>query len=136
MIGLGRVRPCRRRSVSCHLIASRSHEMPGFRLTLLGGFRLEDEDGKEITIASRRLQGMLAVLALSSPAAVTRERIAAMFWGDLGDERARHSLRQLLSSLRRNARVIDASGDTLSLDTRVCKADAIEFQQLARSNKD
>jgi len=107
--------------------------MPGFRLTLLGGFRLEDEDGKEITIASRRLQGMLAVLALSSPAAVTRERIAAMFWGDLGDERARHSLRQLLSSLRRNARVIDASGDTLCLDTLACKADAIEFQQLVRS---
>jgi len=76
---------------------------------------------------------LLAVLALSSPAAVTRERIAAMFWGDLADERARHSLRQLLSSLRRDAEIVDASGDALSLDTLVCKADATEFQQLARS---
>jgi DNA-binding SARP family transcriptional activator len=107
--------------------------MPGFRLTLLGGFRLEDEGGREIAIASRKAQGMLAVLALSSPAAVTRVRIAAMFWGDLPDERARHSLRQLLSSLRRDAAVVEARGDALSLDTLVCKADASEFRQLARS---
>lgn len=107
--------------------------MPGFRLTLLGGFRLEDEDGKEIAVASRKAQGMLAVLALASPAAVTRERIAAMFWGDLADERARHSLRQLLSGLRRDAGIIDASGETLSLDRLACSADTAEFQQLARS---
>jgi len=100
---------------------------------VLGGFRLADEDGKEITVASRKAQGMLAVLALSSPAAVKRERIAAMFWGDLAEERARHSLRQLLSNLRRDAGIVDASNETLSLDTLICKADATEFQQFARS---
>ncbi len=76
---------------------------------------------------------MLAVLALSSSVAVARERIAAMFWGEFPDERARHSLRQLLSSLRRDAAVVEARGDALSLDTLVCKADATEFRQLARS---
>jgi DNA-binding SARP family transcriptional activator len=107
--------------------------MTKFRLTLLGGFRLEDEDGKQIAVASRKAQGMLAVLALSGSAAVTREHIAAMFWGDLPDERARHSLRQLLSSLRRDAGIVDASGEMLRLDALVCTADAAEFHRLAQS---
>jgi len=107
--------------------------MSKFRLTLLGGFRLEDEDGRRIAVASRNAQGILAVLAAHVPAAVSRERIAAMFWGDLAEERARHSLRQVLTALRRDAEIVEASGDTLRLDTRVCAADAVEFAALAAS---
>ncbi|MCC7325734.1 MAG: tetratricopeptide repeat protein [Burkholderiales bacterium] len=76
---------------------------------------------------------MLAVLAANSPAAVTRERIAAMFWGDLAEERARHSLRQVLSALRRDAAIVEASGETLRLDARACTADTVEFTTLAAS---
>ena len=107
--------------------------MPKFRLTLLGGFRLEDGEGREIVVGSRKAQGMLAVLALHSPAAVTRERIAAMFWGDLAEDRARHSLRQVLTALRRDAAIVEASGETLCLDARACTADAAEFPALAAS---
>ncbi|WP_291985328.1 BTAD domain-containing putative transcriptional regulator [Candidatus Accumulibacter sp. ACC007] len=107
--------------------------MPKFRLTLLGGFRLDDEDGREMAVASRKAQGMLAVLAAHSPAAVTRERIAAIFWGDLAEERARHSLRQVLTALRRDAPIVEASGETLRLDTRVCTSDLAEFAALAVS---
>jgi DNA-binding SARP family transcriptional activator len=115
------------------LNAKSSDDMPKFRLTLLGGFRLEDGDGREIAVASRKAQGMLAVLALHSPAAVTRERIAAMFWGELSEDRARHSLRQVLTALRRDAAIVEASGETLCLDARVCTADAAEFAALAAS---
>jgi DNA-binding SARP family transcriptional activator/Tfp pilus assembly protein PilF len=107
--------------------------MPKFRLTLLGGFRLEDGDGREIAVASRKTQGMLAVLAVNGPAAVTRERMAAMFWGDLAEERARHSLRQALTALRRDAAIVEASGETLRLDAGVCSSDAAEFTALAAS---
>ncbi|HRI90314.1 MAG TPA: BTAD domain-containing putative transcriptional regulator [Accumulibacter sp.] len=107
--------------------------MPKFRLTLLGGFRLDDEDGREMAVASRKAQGMLAVLAAHSPAAVTRERIAAIFWGDLAEERARHSLRQVLTALRRDAPIVEAGGETLRLDTRVCSSDLAEFAALAVS---
>jgi len=107
--------------------------MPRFRLTLLGGFRLEDEDGREVAVASRKAQGMLAVLAVHGPAAVTRERIAAMCWGDLAEERARHSLRQALMALRREAAIVEASGETLRLDAGVCTSDAAEFAALAAS---
>ncbi|WP_300319181.1 BTAD domain-containing putative transcriptional regulator [Accumulibacter sp.] len=107
--------------------------MAKFRLTLLGGFRLDDEDGREIAVASRKAKGMLAVLAVHGPAAVTRERMAAIFWGDLAEERARHSLRQVLTALRRDAPVVEASGETLRLDSRICTADAAEFAALAAS---
>lgn len=107
--------------------------MTKFRLTLLGGFRLEDTDGRDVPVTSRKAQGVLSVLALSGPAPVARERIAAMFWGDLADERARHSLRQFLSTLRRDAAIVEASGETLSLDPQVCTSDAAEFQRLAAS---
>lgn len=107
--------------------------MAKFRLTLLGGFRLDDEDGREIAIASRKAQGMLAVLAVHSPAAVTRERIAGLFWGDLAEERARHSLRQVLTALRRDAPMVEASGETLCLGDRVCTSDVAEFAALAAS---
>jgi DNA-binding SARP family transcriptional activator len=107
--------------------------MAKYRLTLLGGFRLDDEDGREIAVASRKAQGMLAVLAIHSPAAVTRERIAGLLWGELAEERARHSLRQALTALRREAPIVDASAETLCLNGRVCTADVTEFVALAAS---
>ncbi|MCB1964820.1 MAG: tetratricopeptide repeat protein [Candidatus Accumulibacter sp.] len=107
--------------------------MAKFRLTLLGGFRLDDEKGREIAVASRKARAMLAVLAVHSPAAVTRERIAGLFWGELAEERARHSLRQVLTALRRDAPMVEASGETLFLDSRVCTSDVSEFAALAAS---
>ncbi len=115
----------------CHSTAESFDHVPKFRLTLLGGFHLADGDGNEIAVASRKAQGMLAFLALHGSAAVARERIAAMFWGDLPEDRARHSLRQVLTALRRDAAIVEASGETLCLDTRVCTADAAEFAALA-----
>ena len=50
--------------------------------------------------------------AVHSPAAVTRERIAAMFWGDLAEERARHSLRQIYGPAA-DAAIVEVSGETL-----------------------
>jgi len=43
--------------------------VPKRRLTLPGGLRLEDEDGRAIAVASRKAQGVLAVLAVHLSAA-------------------------------------------------------------------
>ncbi|WP_291995521.1 BTAD domain-containing putative transcriptional regulator [Candidatus Accumulibacter sp. ACC003] len=109
--------------------------MPQFRLTLLGRFRLDDENGREVAVASRKTQAMLAVLAVHSPAAVTRERIAGLLWGDLADERARHSLRQVLTALRREAAIVEASSETLCLDSDACTSDVSEFAALAANTE-
>jgi DNA-binding SARP family transcriptional activator/Tfp pilus assembly protein PilF len=107
--------------------------MPKFRLSLLGGFRLDAADGGEVVIQSRKARGVLSVLALSGSGSVTRERIAAMFWGDLAEERARHNLRQLLTILQREVGIVEASGESILLDPLVCTSDAAEFQRLAAS---
>jgi DNA-binding SARP family transcriptional activator/predicted Zn-dependent protease len=106
--------------------------MPSARLTLLGGFRMTDADGSEVRIASRKAQALLAILGLACPEPVPRERVVGLLWGDQSDERARHSLRQALTTLRRSAPpVFTAHGDTLSLDCSACAVDAVEFRVLA-----
>jgi adenylate cyclase len=71
---------------------------------------------------------------MACPGPVTRERLVGLLWGDQPDERARHSLRQTLSTLRRSAPPIFLSqGDTLALDCAACAVDTVEFRALAAS---
>jgi DNA-binding SARP family transcriptional activator len=108
--------------------------MPSARLSLLGGFRLTDAAGGELRIAPGKAQTLLAILGMACPGPVTRERIAGLLWGDQPDERARHSLRQTLSTLRRSAPPVFLSqGDTLALDCAACAVDTVEFRSLASS---
>lgn len=107
--------------------------MPSFRLTLLGGFRLETGEGREILVTARKAQGVLAVISLAGSGGMARDRLAEMFWGELPSERARHSLRQLLSGLRRDADFVRANGELLALDTAQCAVDALEFRDCART---
>ncbi len=74
----------------------------GFRLITLGTVTLTDRHGVcEPTLAKRRRKlAVLAVLALARRP-VRRDRLAEMFWGDEDDARARHSLADSLSNLRR-----------------------------------
>lgn len=74
----------------------------GFRLVTLGALALVngrgDSDG---ALAKRRRKlAVLAVLAVARRP-MSRERLAEMFWGEEDEARARHSLSDALSSLRR-----------------------------------
>lgn len=69
------------------------------RLYLLGTFRLVRAN-QEIPLPRRKMQALLAYLVLH-PEAHAREKIAALFWGDSGDQAARSSLRNEISALRR-----------------------------------
>jgi DNA-binding SARP family transcriptional activator/TolB-like protein/Tfp pilus assembly protein PilF len=65
------------------------------RLTIVG-------DGEEVAALARqrRKLAVLVVLALSGRAR-TRDSLTEMFWGDQDEERARHSLSEALSHVRR-----------------------------------
>jgi DNA-binding SARP family transcriptional activator/tetratricopeptide (TPR) repeat protein/TolB-like protein len=73
-----------------------------FRLVTLGRLTLLRPDGTEETslVTRRRKLALLTLLALS-PRPLTRDRLTATFWGDQDDDRARHSLADTLSHLRR-----------------------------------
>ena len=50
--------------------------------------------------ARKKAEALLAFLALHPGQMHARDKLAALLWGDVSDERARHSLRQVLLTLR------------------------------------
>jgi predicted ATPase/DNA-binding SARP family transcriptional activator len=68
-------------------------------LYLLGSFELQI-NGKATRLPTRKMESLLAYLVLH-PAPQSREKLAAMFWGDSSDELARRSLRTALAALRK-----------------------------------
>src|SRR5438105_6911691 len=72
-----------------------------FQLVTLGRVALRGSAGDDAELGKRpRKLALLAVLALARRAP-TRSELAEMFWGDEDEERARHSLSDALSHLRR-----------------------------------
>lgn len=73
-----------------------------FRLVTLGRLALLGPAGKEDAALGkqRRKLALLAVLALARRP-MTRDALVEMFWGDQDEQRARHSLSEALSHLRR-----------------------------------
>ena len=83
--------------------------MAVLKLQLLGGFRVLTGSGQEIVIQAKKGRALLAILALSPPGGISRERLAAMLWSDRGEEQARSSLRQTLTTLRKELAVAGAN---------------------------
>lgn len=69
------------------------------RVYLFGHFRMESQTGP-IQLPTRKVEALLAYLILN-PNPHSRERLAALLWGDTTDARARASLRNALSIPRR-----------------------------------
>ncbi|MBI5030656.1 MAG: tetratricopeptide repeat protein [Chloroflexi bacterium] len=76
-----------------------------FALYLLGSFQLEMRDGAKktlIRLPRRKVEILLAHLVLfADREGHTREKLAALFWGDTSAEQARMSLRTSLAVLRK-----------------------------------
>ena len=74
--------------------------MPQLVINLLGSFQVE-LDGRPVTaFATEKARALLVYLAVESAQPLRREYLAALLWPDQPEERARHNLRQALSSLR------------------------------------
>lgn len=72
----------------------------GFRLRLIGPFRLEGPDGARIEIASKRGQALIAMLAIAGGGERSRGWLQDRLWGSRAPEQAAASLRRELSNLR------------------------------------
>jgi DNA-binding SARP family transcriptional activator/tetratricopeptide (TPR) repeat protein len=113
-----------------------------FRLVTLGRLTLIGAAGEEdISLAKRRFKlALLSVLAMARRP-LSRDALLEMFWGDHDESRARHSLSNALSSLRRalgqraittrDADVALASDLPLDVDALEL-ADAVEEKDFAR----
>jgi DNA-binding SARP family transcriptional activator len=109
------------------------------QIDLLGGFdaRL---DGAGMKFRTRKIQALVAYLAVPLAQAHTRDTLTALLWGDLAPRQARAGLRQALFSLRQSV-----GDDVLQLEAEhvalvapavdVARFEAVtEKMELARSH--
>lgn len=110
--------------------------MPVLQLELLGDFRMRSESGSLINISAKKSQAMLAYLGVKPAQLVSRDKMAALLWSSTATEQARQSLRQTLSSLRKelgqlspDRKILVEEGDFLSLDPTLVQIDVAEFEK-------
>jgi TolB-like protein/Tfp pilus assembly protein PilF len=108
--------------------------MAHLHLRLLGDFAASGADGAPVFIAARKNRALLALLSLQPSGSLSRERIAALLWSDRGEEQARRSLRQALTVLRSELRVLPAmplasTDERVALDLAQVSVDAREFEK-------
>jgi DNA-binding SARP family transcriptional activator len=100
-----------------------------FRLVTFGGLSMVDADGSPLPTPRLRL-GLLALLATAGSRGLTRDKVVAYLWSESPAENARHSLEQLLYSLRRQSpKDLVVGTDPLRLNPAVITADVVEFEK-------
>ncbi len=107
-----------------------------FVLNLLGQFELRDgASGARLSVSARKSRALLAYLAMAPGCMASRTVLAALLWGDAGEEQARQSLRQALSSLRRiqvdGAGLLKSDDETVQLDTGLIAIDCLDLLHFA-----
>ena len=76
---------------TAHILEARGFGSPEFR-----------RHGEALPpLAAHKTTSLLAHLILHNHCPHSREKLAALFWGDVLDERARHSLRTTLANLHK-----------------------------------
>jgi serine/threonine-protein kinase len=104
-----------------------------FRLKLLGILDLQGPDGTSLDSALRRSKriALLAYLAAARPRGYhRRDKLAALFWPELPEDRARAALRTTLSRLRDDCggEIVRGRGaDELAVDTDHLTCDVVAF---------
>lgn len=111
--------------------------MTQLRLQLLGDYQIHDETGALVTLSAKKSQALLAYLAVKPSQRVSRDKMANLLWSSTGPEQARQSLRQLLSTLRKELSTISPDqkllieeSDFLGVDGGIIVADVAEFEVL------
>jgi DNA-binding SARP family transcriptional activator len=111
--------------------------MSVIRLELLGDYQIHSPAGALITLSAKKSQALLAYLAIRPSQLVSRDKMASLLWSGSGPEQARQSLRQLLSTLRKelnqispDAKLLLEESDFLGVDSTRIEADVSQFESL------
>ncbi len=107
------------------------------RIKLFGGLEITGPGGAELKFAARKPALVLAILAVSGPKGIRRERLCGLLWADRGEPQARASLRQALVELRRliatdGAPDLEIAGDAehIALSATADHVDVWRFDEL------
>jgi DNA-binding SARP family transcriptional activator len=112
------------------------------QIELLGDFRMRTEGGGLFAISAKKSQAMLAYLGAKPSQLVSRDKMAGLLWSSTAPEQARQSLRQTLSTLRKELaqlspkKILVEEGDFLGLDATLVQVDTCEFELLVANGSD
>jgi DNA-binding SARP family transcriptional activator len=90
-------------------------QRPPLQVSLLGRFQVRLGSGASLRIRTRKAAALLAYLAVRPGHHIARPVLAALLWGEMGDEQARANLRHELFTLRR---ALGAHHHGVGMDTR------------------
>ncbi len=110
--------------------------MSKLELLLLGRFECLLSSGTRIVLAMRKVEVLLAYLALAPGVRHPRERLSRLLWSERDDEQAGNSLRQALSSIRKSLGdvadlALQVDRTSVTLKPELIEVDALEFERLA-----
>jgi DNA-binding SARP family transcriptional activator len=107
------------------------------RIESLGDLQMRSATGSLINISAKKSQALLAYLGVKPSQRVSREKIASLLWSSTGPDQARQSLRQTLSTLRKeltqlspDERILIEEQDLLGLDESLVECDVASFESL------
>jgi DNA-binding SARP family transcriptional activator len=107
------------------------------RLELLGDLQMRSDEGSLVMISAKKSQALLAYIGVKPSQRVSREKIATLLWSSTGPDQARQSLRQTLSTLRKelaqlsgNEKILVEENDLLGLDESLVECDVAAFEAL------
>ena len=110
-----------------------------FRVRLLGRFEIM-RGGRTaaIRLATKKARALVAFLAMSRHHSASREQLATLLWGSCSEQQAKQSLRQALTSIRKDL----GSPDALFTDHEIVRfqdgawsVDALELESLASASR-
>src|SRR5829696_3999663 len=111
--------------------------MPALRLDLLGDLQIRSANGTLVAVGAKKSQALLAYLGVKPSSRISREKIAALLWSSTGPDQARQSLRQTLSTLRKELasvspkeKLLIEEGDLIGLDEALVECDVARFESL------
>jgi DNA-binding SARP family transcriptional activator len=106
-------------------------------LELLGDLQVRTSKGALANLSAKKALALLAYLAVKPAQHLSREKLAMLLWSSTGPEQARQSLRQLLSTLRKELasiapkqKVLVEEGDLLGVDESLVTSDVASFETL------
>jgi DNA-binding SARP family transcriptional activator len=107
-----------------------------FHLHAFGGLRLATGDRNDSDVPLQKLcLAVLAVLAVSAPRPLSREKLMTLLWPEVDEPRAGHRLTQLRYELRKALRVDPIAGTTeLRLNASVITTDLQLFREALERN--
>jgi len=107
------------------------------QIDLLGDLQMRSTSGSLVTVSAKKSQALLAYLGVKPSQRVSREKIASLLWSSTGPDQARQSLRQTLSTLRKelvqlspDERILIEENDLLGLDETNVSCDVAAFESL------